>query len=93
MPTISKKVPDKKSARTPEGIGAIVKWSSRTIPATGRTATDVSLNFDKSSRIKEGYRPSVLELYNIIVTYVMVLCQFGILYEIFHAKKVIIHKT
>mgnify|MGYP003309154771 CR=1 FL=1 len=30
---------------------------------------------------------------DIIVTYVMVLCQFGILYEIINAKKAIIHKA
>ena len=51
------KVPDKKSARTPKGIGAMVKLSNRTIPATGSTATAVSLNFDNSFLIKEGSRP------------------------------------
>lgn len=67
------------------------------MPATGSTATDVSLNFDKSSFTKEGLHPSdrnhYFYSYINIVTYVIVLCQLGMLHKNINTKKFIIHKN
>ena len=54
IPIIRNTVLDKKSAKIPLGIGAIVKCSSKITPATGSTAVAVSLNFSAISRFKAG---------------------------------------